>query len=74
MVLFHDLASPDVAQGLEYFRRQGWQIRVYDTMQIMGVAWRGNVRPIVHRPDPSIRWVTPTHLGQFAPRHVNPAR
>jgi len=41
MVLFHDLAAPDVAQGLDYFRDQGWQTMIYHTMQIMGVAWRG---------------------------------
>jgi predicted O-methyltransferase YrrM len=32
LILFHDLASPDVAQGLDYFRRKGWHTRIYDTM------------------------------------------
>lgn len=66
MVLFHDLASPFVAQGLEYFRRQGWQTRLYHTMQIMGVAWRGNVRPVRHQPDPAFCWDVPKHLADFA--------
>lgn len=62
MVVFHDLVSPAVGRGLEYFRERGWKTRVYQTMQIMGVAYRGNVSPIVHHPDPSIRWTMPEHL------------
>lgn len=65
MVLFHDLASPHVAKGLDYYRRQGWQTRIYHTMQIMGAAWRGNVRPVRHRPDPRVDWKLPEHLAGF---------
>jgi predicted O-methyltransferase YrrM len=66
MILFHDLASPMVAQGLEYLRQRGWQTKIYHTMQIMGVAWRGNVEPVVHQPDPRIAWPLPQHLQGFA--------
>lgn len=62
MVLFHDLASPHVEVGLDYFRRQGWQTRIYQTMQIMGVAWRGDVQPVHHQPDPRVSWDLPDHL------------
>ena len=31
-------------------------------MQMMGVAWRGNVKPVEHFPDPSILWPLPAHL------------
>jgi len=65
MVLFHDLASPHVTAGLDYFRRQGWQTRVYQTMQIMGVAWRGDVQPVDHKPDASITWDLPDHLSGY---------
>jgi predicted O-methyltransferase YrrM len=65
LVLFHDLASPDVAKGLDHFRRKGWQTRIYDTMQIMGVAWRGAARPIAHQPDPAVTWSRPEHLRSF---------
>jgi hypothetical protein len=65
MAVFHDLAAPDVVQGLEWFRGQGWHTMVYQTMQIMGVAWRGNVRPVAHRPDPKVRWEVPEHLRGF---------
>jgi len=65
LVVFHDLASPYVAEGLEYFRRRGWQTRVYQTMQIMGVAWRGQVQPIAHQPDPRVAWTLPPYLHHF---------
>jgi len=65
LILFHDLASPDVAQGLEYLRQQGWKVMIYQTMQIMGVAWRGNVEPVMHQPDPQVDWHLPQHLQHY---------
>ncbi|NJL67423.1 MAG: glycosyltransferase [Microcoleus sp. SM1_3_4] len=65
LILFHDLASPDVAQGLDYFKEKGWNTMVYQTMQIMGVAWRGNVEPVIHQPDPNIDWKLPAHLQHY---------
>jgi hypothetical protein len=62
VILFHDLACPDVAAGLDYLRRRGWKTLVYQTMQIMGAAWRGRVSPVPHTPDPSVRWTLPGHL------------
>jgi len=65
MVLFHDLASPYVSAGLDAMRNAGWQTMVYQTMQIMGVAWRGNVTPVEHVPDPEIFWTLPRHLSGY---------
>ncbi|MEI6429130.1 MAG: CmcI family methyltransferase [Pseudanabaena sp. ELA607] len=65
MILFHDLAAPEVAAGLDYLRQQGWQTMVYQTMQIMGVAWRGDVQPVAHVPDPQVNWQIPLHLQHF---------
>jgi predicted O-methyltransferase YrrM len=62
LILFHDLASPDVAQGLDYLKQRGWNTMIYQTMQIMGVAWRGKVEPVIHQPDPRIEWDLPQHL------------
>lgn len=62
LVLFHDLAAPDVAQGLDYLKRQGWRTVLYQTMQVMGAAWRGGARPVAHIPDPAVSWVLPSHL------------
>ena len=66
LILFHDLASPDVGQGLDYLKEKGWNTMVYQTMQIMGVAWRGNVEPLVHQPDAKIKWRLPPHLQGYS--------
>ncbi|ABA20489.1 conserved hypothetical protein [Trichormus variabilis ATCC 29413] len=65
LILFHDLASPDVGQGLDYLKEKGWNTMVYQTMQIMGVAWRGNVEPVIHQPDANIDWQLPPHLQDY---------
>jgi len=65
LILFHDLAAPDVCQGLDYLRDNGWNTVIYQTMQIMGAAWRGNVRPVDHVPDPRIQWELPRHLRGY---------
>lgn len=71
MILFHDLASPEVAQGLDYLRQRGWHTLIYQTMQVMGVAWRGAVEPIQHQPDPTVKWVLPNHLAYYSVSHIS---
>ena len=63
MVLFHDLASPHVAAALHALKAEGWRTMIYQTAQIMGVAWRGDVAPVRHTPDPSQDWRVPGHLA-----------
>jgi hypothetical protein len=65
MILMHDVVCPDVASGLEYLRARGWQTALYQTAQMIGVAWRGDVRPVPHRPDPRVSWTVPRHLVAF---------
>ena len=62
LVLFHDMVAPAVAAGLAHFRALGWQTMLYQTMQIMGVAWRGTMTPLAHVPDPAVDWTLPSHL------------
>jgi SAM-dependent methyltransferase/predicted O-methyltransferase YrrM len=71
IILFHDLAAPAVAKGLDYLKQQGWQTIVYQTMQIMGAAWRGNVEPVKHQPDPNIYWDLPAHLQGYEISSLN---
>ncbi|RBP12833.1 methyltransferase family protein [Roseiarcus fermentans] len=66
MVLFHDLVSPHVAQGLRAMERAGWSVMAYQTAQMVGVAWRGDVAPVAHRPDPEQTWSVPDHLRGIA--------
>ena len=60
--VFHDLASPAVAAPLQFLREQGFQVLVYQTAQIMALAWRGDVEPVAHVPDPDVAWQLPPHL------------
>ncbi len=66
MILFHDLVSPHVAAALRALDAEGWRTRVYQTAQMMGVAWRGEVSPVRHTPDPIQKWSIPEHLAGFA--------
>lgn len=60
--VLHDLASPDVAAGLRLLEREGFKVLLYQTQQIMGIAWRGRVKPVEHVPDPEVAWQLPHHL------------
>ena len=60
--LFHDLASPAVAAGFSSLQREGFNVLIYQTAQIMGIAWRGHVTPVAHIPDPDVAWQLPHHL------------
>ncbi len=61
--VFHDLASPAVASGLRLLADKGFDVVVYQTAQIMGMAWRGDVTPVAHIPDPEVAWQCPPHLA-----------
>jgi hypothetical protein len=65
LVLFHDLLSPHVAEGLRYFQYRGWNTMVFHTMQIMGAAWRGNVVVPRYISDPAANWEVPEHLKDW---------
>ena len=62
MVLFHDLVSPHVARGFRALEAEGWNVMAYQTAQMVGAAWRGEVVPVAHKPDPSQVWRIPDHL------------
>jgi methyltransferase family protein len=62
MVLFHDLVSPHVAKGFRALEAMGWNVIAYQTAQMVGAAWRGEVAPVAHKPDPSQAWWVPDHL------------
>lgn len=65
LVMLHDLASGDVAAGLDVFRDAGWNTRVLNTMQIMGVAWRGEITPPEYHSDPNTPWPMFRHLSGY---------
>ena len=65
IIMFHDLTSPYVAAGLEALVNRGWKTGIYNTMQIMGIGWRGNVTPVEHVADPNVPWPRLSHLNDF---------
>lgn len=65
VVVFHDMTSPSVARGLAVFKQAGWQVRLYNTMQVLGIAWRGNVTIPDHVRDPSAFHLFQPHLRDF---------
>ncbi|MGD0189971.1 MAG: class I SAM-dependent methyltransferase [Rhizomicrobium sp.] len=65
LVLFHDLAAPAVSRGFDHFRKCGWNTAIYNTTQIMGVAWRGAIEPVRHIGDPRVKWSIPEHLSYY---------
>jgi hypothetical protein len=66
MVLFHDLVSPYVAAALRTLDSRGWNTMIYQTAQMMGVAWRGDISPVRHTPDPAQKWSLPDHVAGLA--------
>ncbi len=51
-----------MANGLRAFEQSGWRVMAYQTAQMIGVAWRGDVAPVGHKPDPTQSWSVPDHL------------
>ena len=72
LVLFHDVAAPDVAAGLAHLRDFGWNTILYQTMQIMAAAWRGKAAPVPHIPDPAVPWPLPDHLRSYRVSGLSP--
>lgn len=66
LVMFHDLISPHVAAGLAVFADAGWNVGLYNTMQIMGAAWRGRAAPAPHQADRDMPAIAAGHLRRFA--------
>lgn len=65
IVVFHDMTSPYVARGLASFQQRGWNVRLYNTMQVLGIAWRGDVAITNHVKDQSAFNLFQPHLGDF---------
>lgn len=62
IVMFHDMTSPHVTRGLKAFDRAGWKVGLFNTMQVLGIAWRGDVVIPKHVRDPSVPHILQPHL------------
>lgn len=65
VAVFHDLTSPHVERGLAEFRAAGFRTRLFNTCQILGVAWRGSVTLPDHVADPNCREIFLPHLASY---------
>jgi hypothetical protein len=61
-IVMHHVNAPSVGEAVYFFRDRGWKTRIYQTAQIMAVAWRGAVEPVDHVPDPTAGLAIPDHL------------
>lgn len=66
IVVFHDLTSPFVERGLYALRMAGFDTCIYETMQILGIAKRGNVELPKHLRDPNTPSYLPMHLHKYS--------
>lgn len=66
VVVFHDLTSPYVERGLYALKMAGFDTRLYVTMQVLGVAWRGRVSIPKHVRDPNVPPHLPMHLSKYS--------
>lgn len=57
VVTFHDFAGRAVRDGVSYLKSQGFNFRVYNTPQFLGVCWRGAPLVLKHVPDPAVDWI-----------------
>ena len=58
-VLFHDLLVPDVQAALNFLKLEGFRTRIWNTMQVMAIAWRGDYEPPAHGADERMPSVSP---------------
>jgi len=62
-VVFHDLTSPHVAAGLKVCVDAGFHAQLWNTQQILGIAWRGSVEIPKHISDPNVPQIASPHLA-----------
>jgi glycosyltransferase involved in cell wall biosynthesis/predicted O-methyltransferase YrrM len=60
--VFHDVAAPDVADAVRALAERGFHVVIYQTAQLMALAWRGDITPVAHVPDRDVAWQLPPHL------------
>ncbi|MNQ99411.1 hypothetical protein D3C85_1151440 [compost metagenome] len=65
IAVFHDLTSPHVEAGLRVFRNAGFNTKLFNTAQIIGLAWRGDVVPPAHQSDPNVGRLFYKHLADY---------
>ncbi len=73
-VVFHDLTFDAVAAAVRHLKAMGWNIQVYNTMQIMAVAWRTGENPPHYDGDTKHGIQLPVHLADLTSQNSVSAR
>lgn len=73
IVVFHDLVFEDVAEAVRLLASKGWNIRIYNTMQVMAAAWRGGESPPVYDGDPTHNIALPLELASITKQDATTA-
>lgn len=56
-IVLHDFVGPPVREAVTWLvREHGFRFRVYGTMGMLAVCWRGPFTPVDHVPDVAIDW------------------
>jgi predicted O-methyltransferase YrrM len=74
IIIFHDVVAPAVEQALNHLSKCGWNTQIFNTMQVMAVAWRGNIKPPEHQADPLLGVTLPDALQRYAHSNVSNAQ
>lgn len=56
LILFHDFIGRPVREAVEWLMGEGFKCRVYWTVHMVAVCWRGEFEPPDHTPLPGIDW------------------
>jgi len=66
LLVFHDLTFTDVATAVRLLKSKGWNIAVYNTMQVMAAAWRTGPPPPDYDGDPNHPYGLPGQLRDLS--------
>jgi predicted O-methyltransferase YrrM len=56
IIVCHDAMLPNVYKAIKMLSEQGWNVTFLQTAMGLGVAWRGEISPPSHVPDPTANW------------------
>jgi predicted O-methyltransferase YrrM len=56
IIACHDASLDNIYRAIGDLTEQGWKVKYLQTAVGLGVAWRGNVTPPAHEPDPAVNW------------------
>ena len=56
LIMLHDFWGWPIQDAVTYLQKNGFKVMVYATPNGVACCWRGDFKPPIHIPDPSIDW------------------